>query len=130
MIKLASRGNWSKTENWLKRIMTSGDNRIRTILHKYGKQGVIALRNNTPSSTGLTAESWYYDIERDKDGTYKLIWANQNMAEEWFNVALYLQLGHATADGHWIEGTDYINPALAPIFNNIANEAWREVTQN
>ena len=130
MIKFVSRGKWDKTANWLKRITTSGDHRVRTILHKYGKQGVEALKNSTPVSTGVTAESWYYDIEKDKNGTYKLIWGNQNMAEEWFNVALYIQLGHATADGHWIEGVDYINPALAPIFDRIATEAWQEVTHN
>lgn len=130
MIKFASKGKWSKTENWLKRVTTTQDHRIRTILHKYGKMGVEALKNNTPSLTGLTAVSWYYDIERDKNGVYKLIWGNQNLAEEWFNVALYIQLGHATADGHWIEGVDYINPALAPIFDKIAREAWDEVTYN
>lgn len=130
MIKFVSRGKWDKTENWLKRVTTTQDGRIRTILHKYGKMGVEALRNNTPVSTGVTAESWYYDIERDKNGVYKLIWANENLIDEWFNVALYIQLGHATVDGHWIEGVDYINPALAPVFNDIATEAWREVTHN
>jgi hypothetical protein len=128
MIQLTSKGDWKKTRGWLKKV-TQHD-RTREILAKYGKLGVIALKNNTPSLTGTTAESWYYDIERDKNGVYKLIWGNSNLAEEWFNVALFLQLGHATADGHWIEGVDYINPALAPIFDKIAREAWDEVNNN
>lgn len=128
MIQLVSRGKWSKTQNWLKRV--TKPNSTRKMLEKYGKLGVEALRNNTPVSTGITAESWYYEVEQDKNGVYKLIWANQNLAEEWFNVALYLQLGHATKDGYWIEGVDYINPALAPIFNKIAEEAWDEISYN
>ena len=128
MIQLVSRGKWSKTQNWLKRV--TKPNSTRKMLEKYGKLGVEALKNNTPVSTGITAESWYYEVEQDKNGVYKLIWANQNLAEEWFNVALYLQLGHATKDGYWIEGTDYINPALAPIFNKIAEEAWDEISYN
>lgn len=128
MIQLVSRGKWSKTQNWLKRV--TKPNSTRKMLEKYGKLGVEALKNNTPVSTGITAESWYYEVEQDKNGVYKLIWANQNLAEEWFNVALYLQLGHATKDGYWIEGVDYINPALAPIFNKIAEEAWDEISYN
>lgn len=128
MIQLVSRGKWSKTQNWLKRV--TKPNSTRKMLEKYGKLGVEALRNNTPVSTGITAESWYYEVEQDKNGVYKLIWANQNLAEEWFNVALFLQLGHATKDGYWIEGVDYINPALAPIFNKIAEEAWDEISYN
>lgn len=129
MIQLASKGSWKKTQSWLSKV-TGRKDRNRRILQKYGKLGVQALQNNTPALTGITAESWYYEIEYEKDGTYKLIWSNKNLAEEWFNVALFLQLGHATADGHWIEGIDYINPALAPIFNDIANEAWDEITSN
>lgn len=128
MIQLVSRGKWSKTQNWLKRV--TKPNSTRKMLEKYGKLGVEALKNNTPVSTGITAESWYYEVEQDKNGVYKLIWANQNLAEEWFNVALFLQLGHATKDGYWIEGVDYINPALAPIFNKIAEEAWDEISYN
>lgn len=128
MIQLVSRGKWSKTQNWLKRV--TKPNSTRKMLEKYGKLGVEALKNNTPVSTGITAESWYYEVEQDKDGVYKLIWANQNLAEEWFNVALFLQLGHATKDGYWVEGVDYINPALAPIFNKIAEEAWDEISYN
>ena len=128
MIQLVSRGKWSKTQNWLKRV--TKPNSTRKMLEKYGKLGVEALKNNTPVSTGITAESWYYEVEQDKNGVYKLIWANQNLAEEWFNVALFLQLGHATKDGYWVEGVDYINPALAPIFNKIAEEAWDEISYN
>lgn len=125
MIKLTSKGNWKKTRSWLQKVRRK-DPYLR-ILRKYGERGVEALKNNTPVLTGVTAESWYYDIEQERPGVYKLIWANENLVEDWYNVALYIQLGHATADGHWIEGVDYINPALRPIFNEIADKAWDEI---
>lgn len=128
MIKLVSKGSWKKTENWLHKV--SRRNPYEKTLQKYGSLGVQALRNNTPILTGATAESWYYEIEQDKDGVYKLIWANSNVSEEWFNIALYIQLGHATVDGHWIEGVDYINPALRPVFNELADKAWNELIQD
>lgn len=99
-------------------------------LRKYGQRGVEALRNSTPILTGATAESWYYDIIEEKKGVYRLIWCNSNLEEDWFNIALYLQLGHATQSGVWVEGIDYINPALAPIFNQMAEEVWDEFSQN
>ena len=99
-------------------------------LRKYGLRGVNALRDATPVLTGVTAESWYYDIVEERKGVYKLIWCNSNLEEDWYNVALYIQLGHATQSGAWVEGVDYINPALAPLFNNMANEVWDEFTQN
>lgn len=128
MIKLTSEGSWKKTGTWLSKV--GRHNLYRNKLHKYGKLGVEALKNNTPVLTGITAESWYYDIVKEKKGVYKLIWCNSNLEEEWYNVALYIQLGHATQSGTWVEGVDYINPALAPIFNKIAEEIWDEFSQN
>ena len=125
MISFTSKGSWQKTESWLKRAMRH--NPYRNILHKYGERGVIALRNNTPVLTGTTAESWYYQIIEERRGKYKIIWCNRNLEDDWYNVALYIQLGHATAQGTWVEGTDYINPALAKIFDKLADEAWKEV---
>lgn len=128
MIKYASRGEWKKTRNWLSKVMRH--NPYNSTLQKYGKRGVEALKNNTPVSTGITAESWFYEITEEKKGVYKITWCNSNLENEWFNVALYLQLGHATGSGTWVEGIDYINPALAPVFNNMAEKVWEEFSTN
>ena len=128
MIQYASRGNWDKTRNWLNKVGKSKPK--MSILRSYAQQGVEALKKNTPVSTGVTAESWYYEIVEERNGIFKIIWCNENLAEDWFNVALYLQLGHGTADGTWVEGIDYINPALAPVFNKLADEVWTEYTSN
>ena len=128
MIKLTSEGSWKKTETWLLKV--GRRNLYRNKLRKYGKLGVEALKNSTPVLTGITAESWYYDIVKENKGIYKIVWCNSNLEDEWFNVALYIQLGHATQSGTWVEGIDYINPALAPIFNRIADEVWNEISQN
>lgn len=126
MIKLVSKGSWKKTEGWLKKAMRHGS--YLQVLRKYGQRGVEALKRNTPVLTGETAESWYYDIEEDKkQGLYRLYWCNRNLVDEWFNLALFIQLGHGTKDGYWVEGIDYINPALRPIFNEMAEQVWDEV---
>lgn len=95
-------------------------------LNKYGRMGVAALKENTPKDTGLLKDSWGYEIERTVEGT-KIIWTNDDV-EGGFNVAILLQYGHGTKTGHWVEGIDFINPALAPVFNKIAEDAWKEVT--
>lgn len=128
MIQLTSKGSWKKTQRWLSKVMRR--NPYEHILQKYGQIGVNALKNSTPVLTGVTAESWYYEIEQDNNGIYKLIWANTNVVDEWCNVALIVQLGHASRSGSWVEGVDYINPALAPIFNEMANKVWNEMTSN
>ena len=128
MIQYTSKGEWTKTRNWL--IKVGKPKPYLSTLRKYGQLGVEALKNNTPVLTGTTAESWYYEIVEERHGVYKIIWCNENLSEEWFNVALYLQLGHATEQGTWVEGIDYINPALAPIFNNMAEKVWDEYTHN
>jgi len=128
MIKYTSKGSWKKTRSWLDKVRRH--NPYLETLRKYGKRGVEALRDNTPVFTGVTAESWYYDIIEEEKGVYKLIWCNSNLEKDWYNVALYIQLGHATASGTWVEGIDYINPALAPIFNKMAEEVWNEFSTN
>lgn len=128
MIQLTSKGSWKKSRNWLKRVGRHGS--YLSILRKYGKLGVEALKNSTPVLTGVTAESWYYDIEEEKGGIYKIIWCNSNVVDEWCNVALILQLGHMSTAKHWVEGIDYINPALAPVFNQMAEQVWDEFSQN
>ena len=94
-------------------------------LDKYGKMGVEALKNATPESSGETADSWYYTIEYDKDRT-SISWHNSNVVNG-VNIALILQYGHATKSGSWVEGIDYINPALEPVFNDIARELWKDI---
>lgn len=112
----------SKTERFferLKEIVKMGD------FDKYGKMGVEALKEYTPKDTGETADSWYYYIKHDQYGS-TIYWANSNIVDG-VNIALILQYGHATKNGYWVEGIDYINPAMAPVFEEIADKAWREV---
>ena len=95
------------------------------LLDKYGREGVAALQTATPKDTGKTSESWYYKIER-KNGSVSLTFHNSNQ-NKGVPIAIILQYGHATGNGGYVEGVDYINPALRPIFDKIAEEAWKEV---
>ena len=99
---------------------------INAILSHYGDEGVIALRNATPVDSGLTADSWYYEIENTKDGL-SIHWNNRNV-NKGVNIAVIVQFGHGTRNGGYVVGRDYINPALKPIFDEIADKAWREVS--
>ena len=96
-------------------------------LYKYGREGVAALASATPKDTGLTADSWYYEIE-NQNGVAKVSFHNKNLNKN-VNIALILQLGHGTRNGGWVEGRDYINPAIQPVFDDLANDAWKEVTK-
>lgn len=96
------------------------------LLHKYGKQGVEALREYTPKDTGLTADSWTYSIIRE-NGKDIVQWDNTNI-QNGIKIAVILQYGHGTGSGGYVEGIDYINPALSSVFDALANEAWKEVT--
>ena len=125
MIGFRHKGDFSKTTSFLKRMK---ENNFIKDLDKYGQKGVDALASATPVDTGLTASSWYYKIERE-DGRIKLNFCNSNI-QNGVPIAIILQYGHATRNGGWIEGRDYINPAIQPIFDEIANNAWREVTKS
>lgn len=125
MIGFRHKGDFSKTTSFLKRMK---ENNFIKDLDKYGQKGVDALASATPVDTGLTASSWYYKIERE-DGRVKLNFCNSNI-QNGVPIAIILQYGHATRNGGWIEGRDYINPAIQPIFDEIANNAWREVTKS
>lgn len=94
-------------------------------LDSYGQAGVEALKQNTPKRTGLTADSWYYEIERE-NGIAKIVFKNSNI-QNGTMIAIVLQYGHGTRNGGWVEGVDYINPSLQPIFQKIADDAWEEV---
>lgn len=123
MIRLTTSGSFYNTERFLNRA-TKMD--IRSILHRYGKEGVAALRAATPIDSGNTANSWSYQIE-DAHGQKIIRWTNSNV-NNGVPIAIILQYGHGTKNGGYVQGIDYINPALRKIFDNIAEDAWREVT--
>lgn len=125
MIEFSMKGSFDKTFAFLKR------NRKLNLrdFEKFGQAGVDALRQATPKDSGLTADSWYYEIV-DSDGQLAIQWLNSNVVDGWCNIAVILQYGHATGTGGYVEGRDYINPALRPIFDKIAKRAWEEVTKD
>lgn len=119
---IKQKGNFKKTNNFLRYVL---DQQYLDILNRYGAEGVRALSANTPRDTGETASSWSYEIIRSKN---KIILAFDNdHIEKGVPIAVILQYGHATRNGGWVEGIDYINPAIQPIFKKIANDAWGRV---
>lgn len=125
MISFRQKGDFSNLTNFLERAKNAihiGD------LDKYGKAGVAALSSATPVDTGLTASSWSYEIE-NKNGSVRIIFKNSNI-QNGVPIAIILQYGHGTRNGGWVQGRDYINPAIQPIFDEIANNAWKEVTKS
>ena len=124
MIRFRHKGDFSKTNRYLERVKEAV--KLGT-LDKYGREGVAALASATPTDTGLTSKSWYYEIVRD-NGSVKLTFNNSNI-QNGIPIAIIIQYGHGTGTGGWVQGRDYINPAIQPIFDQIANEAWREVTK-
>ena len=124
MITFRQRGDFSKLTNFLERAKETvhlGN------LDKYGQEGVAALASATPVDTGQTANSWHYKIEQ-KNGSVSIGFYNTNI-QNGVPIAIILQYGHATRNGGWVQGRDYINPAIQPIFDKIADTAWREVTK-
>lgn len=121
-IWLSSKGSFKNSEKWLKK--TLGRNYM-DILHQYGRKGVENLSLATPVDTGLTASSWRYEIE-ESDGKISINWLNSNV-NKGVNIAIILQYGHGTGNGGYVVGRDYINPALRPIFDAMADKAWKEV---
>lgn len=123
MFRFRQRGDFSKTEKFLKK--SFGRNYL-DVLEKYAKQGVAALSAATPIDTGLTAVSWEYEIIQN-DSNISIIWKNLN-EQNGVNIAIILQYGHGTRNGGYVQGRDYINPALQSIFDKMADAAWKEVT--
>jgi hypothetical protein len=123
MITISSKGDFRNTDNFLKK-MSKGE--IFKVLDKHAQAGVSALRGATPKETGVTADSWTYEILNTRS-TYSIIWDNHNIVEG-RPIAILLQYGHGTATGGWVRGRDYINPALRPIFDQILHDVWKEVT--
>lgn len=125
MITFRHKGDFSKTTKFLENIK-HGLN--LSIFDKYGREGVDALASATPVDTGLTANSWYYKVE-NKKGSVSINFCNSNI-QNGVPIAIILQYGHGTRNGGWVDGMDYINPAIQPIFNRIANDAWEEVIRS
>jgi hypothetical protein len=123
MIKFNHKGDFNKT---LKFLAKSKNLSIPQILEKYGQEGVRALAANTPVDSHLTANSWNFEIQTQGD-RYRIFWTNSNV-QNGVSIAIILQYGHGTRTGGYVEGRDYINPAIRPIFDRIAEAAWQEVT--
>ena len=123
MITFSHRGNFNKTLRFMNRV--KGKNYLN-ILDRYGKAGVEALAMATPVDSGETAASWSYEITSTPTRT-TISWINTH-ENAGVNIAVILQYGHGTGSGGYVAGIDYINPAMKPIFDKIAQEAWKEVT--
>lgn len=124
MIRFRHKGDFSKLTSFLER--AKGAVKLSD-LDKYGREGVEALASATPVETGLTAKSWSYKIEH-RNGSTSIMFLNSNI-QNGIPIAVILQYGHGTNNGGWVQGRDYINPAIQPIFDKIAENAWREVTK-
>lgn len=124
MISFRQKGDFSK----LTRFLEKAKNAVHLgILDKYGREGVAALASATPLDSGKTAISWYYEVQHG-EGTASINFYNSNV-NKGVPIAIILQYGHGTGTGGWVQGRDYINPAIQPIFDKIVEEAWREVTK-
>lgn len=123
MITFKHSGDFSKTISFLNK---TKEKDFRKILDRYGKLGVSALASATPNDTGLTAASWDYEIEA-VNGSSTITFYNSNI-QNGVSIAIILQYGHGTRNGGWVNGRDYINPAIQPVFDKIAADAWKEVT--
>lgn len=122
--KINQKGNFKKTEKRLKK--TLGRNYMK-VLERYAQKGVNELVAATPVDTGMTAASWSYEIiQNERAGTVSVVWKNSNF-NKGVNIALLIQYGHATGNGGYVRGIDYINPALKPVFQQLADAAWKEV---
>lgn len=124
MISFRQKGDFSKLNRYLERVKEAAN---IGVLDKYGREGVAALASATPVESGLTARSWYYEIHR-QNGSVSIEFYNSNV-NKGVPIAIILQYGHGTGTGGWVQGRDYINPAIQPIFDKIADDAWKEVTK-
>ena len=125
MISFRQKGDFSKLTRFFekaKEVVHRGD------LDKYGREGVAALASATPVDSGLTASSWYYEIVQGK-GSVSIEFRNSNI-QNGVPIAVIIQYGHGTGTGGWVQGRDYINPAVQPVFDKIVNNVWREVTKS
>lgn len=122
MVRCTVKGNFKKTTSFLNRIRKLD---FESVLKKYGEEGVQALASATPKRTGKTAESWNYEIVKE-NGQLRLFWTNSNI-ENGVNIAVILDYGHGTGQGGYVQGRHFISPAIQPVFDRIAEAAWKEV---
>lgn len=122
IVSFTHKGNFEKTDRLFHRII---EMHYRNKLHFYGRKGVKALQSATPLDSGKTAESWTYEIAEEQ-GSLSIYWRNDNI-NDGVNIAIILQYGHGTRNGGYVQGIDYINPAIQPIFQDMADEIWKEV---
>ena len=124
MISFRQKGDFSKLSRYFERVKEAAK---IGVLDKYGQEGVAALASATPVDSGQTANSWYYEIKR-QNGSVSIVFNNAHV-NKGVPIAIILQYGHGTGTGGWVQGRDYINPAIRPIFDRIAEDAWKEVTK-
>ncbi len=124
MIGFRQKGDFSKTKKYFNKLQRALD---KGVFDQYGKEGVEALSAATPKDTGLTSRSWSYEIVKESTSV-SIIFRNSNV-QNGVPIAIILQYGHATRNGGWVEGRDYINPAIQPIFDKLVKKAWGEVTR-
>ena len=124
MITFRHKGDFSKLNRYFERVKEAAK---IGVLDKYGRAGVAALASATPVKSGKTANSWTYEIER-QNGSASIVFHNTNI-NQGVPIAIILQYGHGTGTGGWVQGRDYINPAIQPIFNKLADDAWKEVAK-
>lgn len=124
-MNISSSGSFKNLDGWFSRMRRM--NKLKEILERYGVRGVDALSNATPEDTGETANSWKYRVVVDKTG-WNIEWYNTNVIDG-RNIAILIQYGHATGTGGYVVGRNYINPAMQPIFDEMAEELWKEVTR-
>lgn len=123
MITLESKGDFSKFQRYLEKL--KGIMKL-SIFDECGREGVEALRRNTPKDTGTTANSWYYEVEH-KPNSSSIYWCNSHQ-NKGVNIAIILQYGHGTGNGYYVEGIDYINPALRSVFDEMGERVWKEIS--
>ncbi len=124
MITVRQKGDFANLTRYFERVKKI---RKTDILHKYGKLGVAALSSATPTESGKTASSWNYEIIQNGSGA-QIVFSNSNI-NKGVNIAIILQYGHGTGTGGWVEGRDYINPAIQGVFEQFASDIWKEVTR-
>lgn len=124
VITVTHKGSFDKSTRWLNKLR---EKRYLQILNEYGRKGVEALSEATPKDTGVTAESWGYKVIKTRDG-YEIAWTNDSQ-NKGISIVILNQYGHATRNGGWVQGRDFINPAMRPIFDQMARDIWKEVTE-
>jgi len=126
MITITHKGDFEKTTKFLKQLPNASFDRI---LSEYGERGLVILRQNTPVDSGTTADSWGYLIKTVGKGSKTLVWTNSNVTRDGVPIVILLQYGHGTNGGTYVQGKDFINPVMVPLFVKLSEDLWEEVTK-